>query len=412
MTKIRRRRKWNFLAIVSVVLAALLLVLGISSLDVDQVPGRDSLRLSSASRALNTSLDRLPRDGWSSQRGESLSGSEIQADLDALNDAKYHVKLGVYSNSTYDLDLSVPSFSSSGYVWLRWEQPLQDYLEANDNSLEEHILLLNALLSDAEPVLHPVQDKPSTLSDGTYYQLYTYVGRFFIDQTSFRRFPFLTIGLPIAIEADDVEGGFGYSSLRFEPDIRNSGMGLFAGTGIIGWLNRGWSIAEYRHNYATNLGLGGLDRDYSLIVYDITFGTSAWSAFWRLMLPLLVVMVMVLLVFKIRPDEQDARAGIPVTVLLTLVFLQQVYRGELPDLPFLTFLDQVYVIAYVVTLFAFVLLVWIGRRYADMESMPLGESRDNLSRRLETLDEVWPLMMVLFCSIAVFFSWYLIPSGT
>lgn len=412
MTKIRRRRKWNFLAIVSVVLAALLLVLGISSLDVDQVPGRDSLRLSSASRALNTSLDRLPRDGWSSQRGESLSGSEIQADLDALNDAKYHVKLGVYSNSTYDLDLSVPSFSSSGYVWLRWEQPLQDYLEANDNSLEEHILLLNALLSDAEPVLHPVQDKPATLSDGTYYQLYTYVGRFFIDQTSFRRFPFLTIGLPIAIEADDVEGGFGYSSLRFEPDIRNSGMGLFAGTGIIGWLNRGWSIAEYRHNYATNLGLGGLDRDYSLIVYDITFGTSAWSAFWRLMLPLLVVMVMVLLVFKIRPDEQDARAGIPVTVLLTLVFLQQVYRGELPDLPFLTFLDQVYVIAYVVTLFAFVLLVWIGRRYADMESMPLGESRDNLSRRLETLDEVWPLMMVLFCSIAVFFSWYLIPSGT
>ena len=152
----------------SVVLAALLLVLGISILDVDQVPGRDSLRLSSASRALNTSLDRLPRDGWSSQRGESLSGSEIQADLDALNDAKYHVKLGVYSNSTYDLDLSIPSFSSSGYVWLRWEQPLQDYLEANDNSLEEHILLLNALLSDAEPVLHPVQSKPAALSDGTF----------------------------------------------------------------------------------------------------------------------------------------------------------------------------------------------------------------------------------------------------
>ena len=129
------------------------------------------------------------------------------------------------------------------------------------------------------------------------------------------------------------------------------------------------------------------------------------------MLPLLVVMVMVLLVFKIRPDEQDARAGIPVTVLLTLVFLQQVYRGELPDLPFLTFLDQVYVIAYVITLFAFVLLVWIGRRYADMESMPSGEARDNLSKRLELLDEVWPLSMVLFCSIAVVTAWVLIPAG-
>ena len=399
------------MAIASVVLAALLSIVGVTSLNVDQVPGRDSLRLSSASRALTTSVDRLPRDGWSSQRGESLSGGEIQADIDALDDAQYHVKIGVYSNSTYDLDLSIPSFSSNGYVWMRWKQPLQDYLEANDTDLQEHISLLNALLSDADPVLHPVQDKPAILSDGTYYQLYTYVGRFYIDRASFRHFPFLTISLPIAIEADDVAGGLGYGTLRFEPDSRNSGMGLYAGTGIIGWLNRGWSIAEYRHNYATNFGLGGLDRDYSLILYDITFGTSSWSSFWRLMLPLLVVMVMVLLVFKIRPDEQDARAGIPVTVLLTLVFLQQVYRGELPDLPFLTFLDQVYVIAYVVTLFAFVLLVWIGRRYADMESMPLGEARDNLSKRLEFLDEVWPLSMVLFCSIAVVTSWYLIPAG-
>jgi hypothetical protein len=393
------------------VLAALLSIVGVTSLNVDQVPGRDSLRLSSASRALTTSVDRLPRDGWSSQRGESLSGGEIQADIDALDDAQYHVKIGVYSNSTYDLDLSIPSFSSNGYVWMRWKQPLQDYLEANDTDLQEHISLLNALLSDADPVLHPVQDKPAILSDGTYYQLYTYVGRFYIDRASFRHFPFLTISLPIAIEADDVAGGLGYGTLRFEPDSRNSGMGLYAGTGIIGWLNRGWSIAEYRHNYATNFGLGGLDRDYSLILYDITFGTSSWSSFWRLMLPLLVVMVMVLLVFKIRPDEQDARAGIPVTVLLTLVFLQQVYRGELPDLPFLTFLDQVYVIAYVITLLAFVLLVWIGRRYADMESMPLGEVRDNLSKRLEFLDEVWPLSMVLFCSIAVVTSWYLIPAG-
>ena len=79
--------------------------------------------------------------------------------------------------------------------------------------------------------------------------------------------------------------------------------------------------------------------------------------------------------------------------------------------PFLTFLDQVYVIAYVITLFAFVLLVWIGRRYADMESMPLGEVRENLSKRLELLDEVWPLSMVLFCSVAVVTAWMLIPAG-
>ena len=138
-------------------------IIGVTSLNVDQVPGRDSLRLSSASRALTTSVDRLPRDGWSSQRGESLSGGEIQDDIDALDEAKYHVKIGVYSNSTYDLDLSIPSFSSNGYVWMRWKQPLQDYLEANNTDLQEHILLLNALLSDADPVLKPVQDTIDSL---------------------------------------------------------------------------------------------------------------------------------------------------------------------------------------------------------------------------------------------------------
>jgi hypothetical protein len=198
--------------------------------------------------------------------------------------------------------------------------------------------------------------------------------------------------------------------LRLEPDIRNSGMGLYAR--IIGWLNQGWSIAEYRHHYASNFGLGGAESDYSLILFEISFGTSSWAAFWRLLLPLSVLMAMVLLVFKVRPDEQDARASIPVTVLLTLVFLQQTYRDNLPDLPFLTFLDQVYVVAYVVTLVAFVLVLWIGRRYADMEALPDGESRDKLRTKLEDLDNSWPLVVVAFGGAAISIAWMLIPAGT
>ena len=129
------------------------------------------------------------------------------------------------------------------------------------------------------------------------------------------------------------------------------------------------------------------------------------------MLPLLVVMAMVLLVFKVRADEQDARAGIPVTVLLTLVFLQQTYRDELPDLPYLTFLDQVYVVAYVVTLLAFVLVIFIGRRYGEMEEMPAGPRRDQMEQRLHRLDEIWPLTVVLFSSISVVICWFTLPPG-
>jgi len=100
-----------------------------------------------------------------------------------------------------------------------------------------------------------------------------------------------------------------------------------------------------------------------------------------------------------------------VTVLLTLVFLQQTYRDELPVLPFLTFLDQVYVVAYWVTLVAFVLVIWIGRRYADLEAMEEGADRARLQQRLEDLDNSWPLVVVAFSATAIGISWMLIPAG-
>ena len=128
------------------------------------------------------------------------------------------------------------------------------------------------------------------------------------------------------------------------------------------------------------------------------------------MLPLLVVMAMVLLVFKVRADEQDARAGIPVTVLLTLVFLQQTYRDELPDLPYLTFLDQVYVVAYVVTLLAFVLVIFIGRRYGELDEMPEGPQKEIKQNQLQRLDEIWPLTMVIFSSISILACWFTQPT--
>ena len=126
---------------------------------------------------------------------------------------------------------------------------------------------------------------------------------------------------------------------------------------------------------------------------------------------MMMMMMMVMMVFKVRSDEQDARASIPVTVLLTLVFLQQTYRSDLPVLPFLTFLDQVYVVAYVVTLVAFVLVIWIGRRYADMEAMEDPEAQAALRGRLEQLDNSWPLVVVIFSSLAIVVAWSTIPPG-
>ena len=388
----------------------ILAVMAISRIDVMKVRNRDNLRLASSARALNTDPSQLPPSRWSTLRGSLLSDDEARTDQKELETVKNVVKVGIYTNTTSELELGIPSYAASGYVWLIWQEPLQQYLEAKNATIAERFSLINTLITDAPPQLEPVGREPERLEDGSYYQLFTFRGRYYVDKASFRHYPFMSVSLPLAIEIDDVDGGLSYSQLRLEPDIRNSGMGLFAH--IIGWINQGWSVAEYRHHYASNFGLGGQEQDYSLVLFETSFGTSSWASFWRLLLPLLVLMAMVLLVFKVRPDEQDARASIPVTVLLTLVFLQQSYRDELPALPFLTFIDQVYVVAYIVTLFAFVLVIWIGRRYAAMEILEEGPAREGLRQHLEDLDNSWPLVVVAFSAVAITVCWMLIPPGT
>ncbi len=406
----QKKRRWNLLSILSLLLAATLGILAILRIDVTPVQTRDSLRLASSSRALTIDPAQLPSNGWNTLRGELLNSSETEVDQAALEAAPFRVQVGVYANTMSELDMSVPSFASSGSAWMIWNEALERYLQANGATIDQRLSLFNALITDAPPSLQAVAASPTRLPDGNYYQQFTYRGRYLLDRASFRHYPFMSISLPLTIEADDVDGGLDYRKLRLEPDIRNSGMGYNAH--ILGWLNQGWSIAEYRHQYATNFGLGGRESDYSLVLFEISFGTSAWASFWRLLLPLVVLMTMVLLVFKLRPDEQDARASIPVTVLLTLVFLQQAYRGELPALPYLTFLDQVYVVAYVVTLVAFVLVIWIGRRYASMEMIEEGPARESMRQRLVDLDSSWPLVMVGFSAVAISICWMLIPAGT
>jgi len=400
-----RARKLNVLVIVAIVLAALLAYLGIARVDVRPVLNRDTLRLSSAPRSLSTNpADQKPTIGdWSAVRGDQLSLGEEVVDRAELEGAALKVGVGIYSTSNYELDLTVPSYSGSGYVWLHWGKPMQNYTESHGGDISKLFIILNTLLSDMDAALKPVGDAPVQLSDGSYYQLFTYVGRYYVDMASFQKYPFMTISLPLALEANDLDGGLSYRDLRLIPEIQSSGMGLYAR--IIGWLNTGWSIAEYRHHYATDFGLGGEEKDYSQILFEISYGTSSWSSFWRLLLPLLVLMAMVLLVFKVRPDEQDARASIPVTVLLTLVFLQQSYRDQIPNLPFLTFLDQVYVVAYVVTLAAFILVLWIGRRYSLMEAMDESDAKEQMIKRLTYLDEIWPLVVVLVGGAAITICW-------
>ncbi len=143
----RKKRRWNLFAILSLLLAATLAILALLRIDVTPVQSRDSLRLSTSSRALTVDPRQRPSNGWSTLRGDLLNASEAQDDEAALDAAPFRVQIGVYANTMAGLNLSEPSFASSGYVWMIWNEPLERYLQANGATIDQRFSLLNALIT-------------------------------------------------------------------------------------------------------------------------------------------------------------------------------------------------------------------------------------------------------------------------
>ncbi len=78
-----------------------------------------------------------------------------------------------------------------------------------------------------------------------------------------------------------------------------------------------------------------------------------------------------------------------------------------------------------VAVIAFVLVIWIGRRYSELESVAAqavpgglpaaGLMDESLAsaqlQRLSRIDDVWPVLVVLLGSVSIAICWFLIPAG-
>ena len=390
----QRLKVWDLLLVLVVVVTGLLLAqfLGRESLDV--ISSRELLRLTSTPHIANGAPD-------AAERGRPLRGAEILRDAELLEATKYKIYSGLYVVNNFSLNLEVPSFSSKGYIWMRWQKPFQDYLEERGLGVSDVVNLQNDIdpeTSAIEP-LREVQQFP----DGTYGQGLLYTGEFYIDNLDLRRFPFNSVSLPVVLEVDDPVGDLTYKNLRLIPDLRDSGIGQYSD--LFGWLTRGWSFGEFRHHFASGLGFSAEDEEYSQLIFDVSYQRSSWSAFWTLVQPLLVVMASIVLITRVLTEF---RVEIPIAVLLTLIFLQDGYRSELPNLSYLSFLDSVYVIAYATSIVSFALVLYLEGLKRRASAVTDKGRRKLILKKVRRFELVWPPVSLLVMVILSVMSWKLI----
>ncbi|MEB3200705.1 MAG: hypothetical protein VKK62_09295, partial [Synechococcaceae cyanobacterium] len=170
------------------------------------------------------------------------------------------------------------------------------------------------------------------------------------------------------------------------PDLDGSGIGECIGVNH-GWVSQGWSMAECRHCEARDFGFGEEASAFSQQVYQLGYQSSAWSAFWKRLIPLMIVMAMVVGATRMDPAHGEARLTLPVTVLLTLVFLQQSYSAEMPRLPYLTFIDEIDVVSDSLMLGALSLMLWRCRRDDLALQIEAPAERGEVLRRLDLSDD-------------------------
>jgi len=269
------------------------------------------------------------------------------------------IDTGMHIENIYQLNLKDKTFWAEGWYWIKWRPEIQKIIEAEKIPLNQVVEFTNQIEA-TNMVLEPDTTDPVKLEDGRLYQLFRFSGHFYVNDLNLAGFPFYDMNLPITMETRPdalscYEGGPPCVSLLPDKDVSSTLIGQFAD--INGYDMVGSLVKPFLHQYSTTFGIGNPSA-FPAIDYGIVFKTNFLSAFGQYVLPLLVVIGIVIASPSLPGSLGDVRLAIPTTALLTLIFLQQSYRADLPPLSYTTFLDLLYIYAYLVSIVFFLLFCW------------------------------------------------------
>jgi len=248
------------------------------------------------------------------------------------------VETGLYANNLYDLDIASNTYYLDAYIWFKWKGKINPV---------ENLELVNAV-EEWGLTQTTLQEETQTLADGRQYQIIHVEGRF-VHPFELARFPLDRQKLGITLE----NSLYTADKLAYLPDKQQSG---FSETlAVPGWKITGFEVQSLLHDYKTNFGEPlppSGKTTYSALRYELSTERPISYFAWKLLLPLVIVLVSGWGAFLLNPNYPDSRIALPVTALLTIVFLQQTYSASIPEVGYLVLLDKIYALAYVLIIFA------------------------------------------------------------
>lgn len=258
-------------------------------------------------------------------------------------DGPLDVTIGLYVNDIQAVDLRTHSYGMDFYVWFRWSDmdydPTLSFEFMNTFDPEAHV----------QTVLF---DEPQEQPDGSLYQIVRHQG-LFTTKFPVGKYPFDRQTLMISVEDSE----FGAESLQFVPD--SLPITLNPEIRLPGFRIAQPELVVRDKPYPTTFGdLSQPDiAAYSRAEFIIPVSRPAVAGILKTFVPVFLIILCAAFALLLDPEHVEARIGLAITALLTLVAMQFTMLSGLPEVAYLTLLDQVYLLSYLYILVVIALVV-------------------------------------------------------
>ena len=246
------------------------------------------------------------------------------------------VVIGAYIENIQGIDLATNSFMADLYIWMRWQ--------GADLAPYESLEVMNPFETWALSA-EPLTEEPVPQPDGSLYYAIRYQGAF-NTTLKLEQFPFGQQDLSIQLEDQRSEVG----QLTYVLD--NNPIAIDPQASVPGYVIGEPTIRVEDIQYSSNFGdLTSRENDiYSRVTIAVPVTHPFLATSVKVLLPILLVVATASLIFHVPPGLIEARIGLGITALLTLVAMQWSALADLPDGGYLVMLDVLYIISFLFVL--------------------------------------------------------------
>jgi len=213
-------------------------------------------------------------------------------------------------------------------------------------------------------------DEPQLMPDGSFYNIIRHQGQFAATM-GLEDYPFDQQTLKWIVE--DAE--FGSEVVNYIADPQ--GFQINPNISLPGYTIGRPELKIFPKPYDTFFGdLANPETgSYSRAVFALPISRPVQTGFIKFILPVGLILLCAGLALAVHPDHTDARIGLVITALLTLVALQITTNSALPEVGYLMLVDQIYILSYALILIT-LLRVVTGTWRTEADDDLLASKRD------------------------------------